>query len=478
MGCINIKKYKNLIENIFLFLISNLIPKLLTFLLIPLYTKYLSTEEYGTLELISTTVSLLIPLITLNISDALLRFLLDDRIENKDVFNISFKIFIYDTIISIIFLIIMLTINPFNLDKIYSVFLSLQLVINIFYNLCIVYLKGIEKVKKIVTASIINSILTFVTMFICLIIFNQGILGYVISVLIGPFFSSIYMFFSSKIYKNISFKVNVSLLKSMIKYSFPMIFSAIAWWINNSSDRYIITAFLGISISGIYSVSSKIPAILKTFQNIFLQAWSISAIKEYDKNDSDGFIGKTFSVMNLFMILFCSIIMLFNIIISKYMYSGEFFIAWKNVPPLLVSILFDSLGLFLGSIFYAAKDTKSLSVANISGAVINIFLNLCLIKLFSAYGAAIATFVSYLATYVIIITLARKHINMKTNNFQNFIGHILIIMQMIFAYYGNKYAIIQVLILILILLLYKKIFILLINEIKNKLKKRLKNEKN
>ena len=67
---------------------------------------------------------------------------------------------------------------------------------------------------------------------------------------------------------------------------------------------------------------------------------------------------------------------------------------------------------------------------------------------------------------------------MKTNNFQNFIGHILIIMQMIFAYYGNKYAIIQVLILILILLLYKKIFILLINEIKNKLKKRLKNEKN
>ena len=65
----------------------------------------------------------------------------------------------------------------------------------------------------------------------------------------------------------------------MVKFSFPLIFSVIAWWINNASDRYILTWITGISVSGLYAISYKIPNLLSTFQNIFAQAWSISEVK-------------------------------------------------------------------------------------------------------------------------------------------------------------------------------------------------------
>ena len=449
-------KYKNLIKNLLLFCISNLIPKLLAFILIPIYTYYLTTAEYGRIDLVSTTIMLLTPIISLNISDALLRFLLDKEYKHKDVFSIAIHIFIYDILIDIFLLIILLIFNPFKISNIYYIYFSIYLLVNILYSILCIFLKGIENIKVMVRGSVINSFLTFVFMILLLCLFHTGINGYMFGSLVGMVLSICYMCIKSNLKKYISFKIDKSILKKMIIYSFPMIFSAIAWWINNSSDRYILVILAGVSVSGVYAVSSKIPGILKTFQNIFLQAWSISAIKEFDKEDKDGFIGNMYSIMNFLMIFVCSILILFNLLISKILYSKDFFIAWQFVPPLLVSVVFDSLALFLGSIYYAAKDTKTLSIANIIGAIFNVVFNLILISKYGAYGASIATLLSYFITFVICIVCIRKHIIMKTNYLKNNLGYILIITQMIAAYFGNKYIFIQVIILFMIIIINSK----------------------
>ena len=461
------KKYKNLGKNVLLFSMSSLIPKLLAFILIPIYTSKLSTVSYGKIELVTTTVSLLIPIITLNISDALLRFLLDKKYDNKDVFSSCMHILLYDLLLSIALFLILILFNPFNVEEIYYIFFSAFLILNIFYNIMCIYLKGLELVKNMVVGSVINSIITFVLMITFLIIYNLGVIGYVLGSTIGLFIAILYMLFATKCYNDFSFKINKRVFKEMIKYSFPMIFSAIAWWINNSSDRYIIAIISGVSISGIYAVASKIPHILKTFQNIFLQAWSISAIKEFDKNDEDGFIGNMFSVMNLIMIIGCSLLILFNTYISKILYSGDFFVAWKYVPPLLVSVIFDSLALFIGNIYYAVKDTKTLSIANVTGAIINIILNILLIKLIGAYGAAISTTISYFITFIMCFIYLKKYIKMKFDSKVLFLGYILIIIQMLISYFGNKYLVFELIIFLLILLNYKKcykFFIKIIND--------------
>ena len=455
-----INKYKHLIKNIFLFCLNSLFPKLILFFLIPIYTKSLSTEEYGILDLITNTSMLIIPIITLNISDAFLRFLLDKKSNAKEIVNICYKIYKNTILISIIFFIILFVFDPFNVSNIYYLYFSLYLIINILYSLVSIYLKGIEKINIMVRGSILNSLITFISMIVFISFFKLSVVGFIVGSLLGPFIGEIYMIMSCKLYTIINNKnINKTLKNDMIKYSFPMIFSAIAWWINNSSDKYILTLFSGVSISGLYAISSKIPHILKNLQNIFLQAWSISAIKEFDKDDSDGFIGNMFSVMCFGITVICSGLLLINVFVSKIFYSGDFFVAWKYVPFLLLSVVFDSLALFLGNLFFAVKDTKTLSLCNIIGAIVNIALNLLLIPYFDAYGAAIATLISYFIIYILCIILIKRYIKLKLNKKTIVFNHILLLLQMILAIFGNKYLFIQLMILLVLLISnYKMIF--------------------
>ena len=82
-------KYLYLIKNIGVLTLSNLGSKILAFLLIPLYTSVLSTEQYGVFDLAQTTVSLCIPILSFNISSAALRFALDKDKDKKDVFSVG-----------------------------------------------------------------------------------------------------------------------------------------------------------------------------------------------------------------------------------------------------------------------------------------------------------------------------------------------------------------------------------------------------
>ena len=84
-----------------LFTISGFVPKIFSFILVPIYTSYLTTAEYGISDLITTTVSLLIPIFTLDIQDAVMRFALDKEYKKEDVFSTAIRIILIGTLIVI-----------------------------------------------------------------------------------------------------------------------------------------------------------------------------------------------------------------------------------------------------------------------------------------------------------------------------------------------------------------------------------------
>ena len=86
-----IEKIKYLFKNVGILTISQFSSKILIFFLLPLYTNVLSTEQYGVYDLSVTVVELLYPILTINIIDAVMRFLLDKKYENTDVISVSFK---------------------------------------------------------------------------------------------------------------------------------------------------------------------------------------------------------------------------------------------------------------------------------------------------------------------------------------------------------------------------------------------------
>lgn len=449
------EKYSYLSKNVLLFSLSGFVPKILSFVLIPIYTGNLTTAEYGISDLIITTATLLVPIFTIDIQDAVMRFTLDKNYNKDDVFSIAVKIMVQGTILVIFSSLILSLFKIPGLNNMFLYFLIIMCFTTACNNIFSLFCRGINKINVIVISSILNSVITLSANIIFLIVFKWGLKGYLIANSLGAIVSIVFIFFAAKLFQYFRFKTSLHVKKEMIAFSYPLVFSVIAWWVNSASDRYILSWLAGIGVSGVYAVSYKIPNLLSVFQNVFSQAWSISAIKEFDKNDTDGFIGNMYTMMNYIMVALCSIIMIVNIPVAKILYSNVFFEAWKYVPPLLVSVVFNAMSLFLGSIFTAVKDTKALSITTIVGAIVNTICNFVFILWFGAYGASISTLIGYAVTLLMRNLILQKYVHIKTNQMRNIISYIILFMQMAIAYDGLITIPIQIILLFCIFLLYK-----------------------
>lgn len=449
-------KYSYLLKNIGLFSISGFIPKILGFLLIPIYTGCLTTGEYGISDLITTTVSILIPIFTLGIQEAAIRFAMDKAYSREDVFSSAVRIVVGGTGLVCLGAFAVDCFHIPGIETLYLIFLVLMYFFTAANNCISLFCRGIDRVNVVVTGSVIHSAVTLLVNILVLLVFRWGLTGYLIANTVGAAVSLIYRFLAAKLYGLLKWRPSKAVAKEMVAYSFPLIFGTISWWINNASDRYILAFISGVAVSGVYAVSYKIPSLLFMFQDIFAQAWSISAIKEFDKDDSDGFISKMYTMMNFAMVTICSCIMIMNIPFARILYSNDFFQAWQFVPPLLISLVFNAMGLFIGGIFTAVKDTKTLSLTTVVGAVINILCNFVFIYFWSAYGAAIATLIGYFTVFLMRHVVLRKYIRLKLHWVRDVFVYGLLLAQMGLASAGLKLVGIQILILMAIPVLYWK----------------------
>ena len=449
------RKYSSLLKNIGLFTIGNFGSKIVSFLMVPLYTAILSTSDYGTVDLITSTVSLVMPIMLLSIQDATLRFGMDDNYKKEDVISTSFKTIFRGSIILLSIIVVVYSRGLLDLPFAYYVFFFLTFILNAINNVLGLYLKAKNKASIIAISGILCTLISCVSNVVCLVFLKLGINGFMISNTLGIGVQVLYQLFLGATYKDIHLKKYNDLTKPMVKYSSPLIANSIAWWINNASDRYILSWILGIAANGIYSVAYKIPTILTMFQGIFYNAWSISAISEFDEGDTDGFIGNNYTLYSFISIVGCSAIILINMPLASILYSGDYFSAWKCVPFLLLGTVFNGISQFEGSLFAAVKQTKKVSLTTIFGAIVNTIFNLLLIKPIGIVGAAFATMVGYLVTWIMRTVFLRSFVRMKVNWIKHISTLLLLLIQTIAATL-NVAIVFQFLIFVLIITIYAK----------------------
>ena len=451
------KKRKSLIKNIGIFTIGSFGSKILSFLLVPLYTAVLSTSEYGSVDLIISTASLLTPILLLSIFDATLRFGMDPEYKKEDVLSTSINIAIKGSLILIIGVIVVAFTHMLNISNIYLIFLCIYFVMGALSQILNLYLRAKNQASVIAVSGMLCTLVTCISNIILLIVLKWGIVGYMISNTIGATIQNLYQLFVGKVYKDIRLRDYNDLSRPMIKYSFPLIANSISWWVNNASDKYILTLLRGIAENGVLSVSYKIPTILSVFQGIFYNAWSISAISEFDENDNDGFIGNNYSFYSFISLFVCSGLLIINIPLAKFLYRGDYFVAWKCVPFLLMGTVFSGISQFEGSLFAATRNTKSVAKTTVTGAVVNIICNFIFIYFVGAVGAALATLLGYLTTWLLRTKYLQSFIKMKVNWSAHFFSVIIVIIQSVFATIGAV-SVIQV-ILFIVLVIVNRSFI-------------------
>lgn len=447
-------KYKYLVKNTGFLAISSFSSRILVFLLVPFYTSILSTSEYGIFDLASTTAQLLMPILTLNIYEGVTRFLMQEEKDPKSIISVGMK---YITIGSVLFAFFILINSLFKIMPMffgYEGLLFLYYVSNLFYQFSVQCAKGLEMVKYMGTAGVISTFVTIVANILLLTVCEMRLKGFFLSYILGQGIAAIYLSRKVQLYKYLNFHIEISLQNKIISYSVPLILNTIGWWINNVSDRYIVTWLCGVSVNGIYSVAYKIPSILSTFQAIFTQSWQISAIKEYKREGYKKFYTNMLEVINFIVSIACMFLILLTRLIAKILYSKEFYEAWGFVPFLLLATVFSSAAGMVGPILSAKNDTKILGSSTLLGALSNVLLNIVLIKKLGTQGAAVATAISSFLIFEFRYMAVKDEF--ENINLKKIVGlWIIISIQCLLMIEGYAYGT-QILLIILALLIYKK----------------------
>lgn len=457
--------YRYLFNNIGLLTLSNFATKFLSFFFVPLYTNVLTTAEYGTYDLFNATIGVLLPILTLNIQESVLRFSLDKKTSKEAIVTVSVKYLLISNMLVITGLFLNGITNLNQMIAEYGIYFFLMFLMQSLVGVITSYITGIDRVADLSVSSVITSIVTIGCNIIFLVAFKWGLPGYFLANIIGPLAQCIYLIIRSKFLKQVRFLQFSVEEEAMTNYSKPLIANSIAWWVNNVSDRYIIVFFCGLAENGIYSVAGKIPSILNIFQTIFNQAWTLSAVKDFDPEDNNGFFSNTYKAYNCMMVIVCSSIIVADKLLAKFLYAKDFYIAWKYVPWLTIAILFGALSGYLGGFFSAVKNSKLFATSTIMGAIINVVLNLIFTPLYGAIGAAVATAISYFVVWAFRYCQSKKYIKMRINITRDIVSYILLIMQSILILInGLKMYIFVGLVFVIICLLYLNDIILVINK--------------
>lgn len=458
--------YRYLFNNIGLLTLSNFATKFLSFFLVPLYTNILTTTEYGTYDLFNATIGVLLPVLTLNIQESVLRFSLDKKTSRKAIVSISVKYLLISNLLVIIGLIFNRITYLNAMIAEYSIYFFLMFFVQSLVGMITCYIRGVDRVADLSVSSVITSIATISCNIIFLVAFKWGLPGYFLANIIGPLVQCIYLMVRSNFLKEIRFEQFTPEEEAMTNYSKPLIANSIAWWVNNVSDRYVIVFFCGLAENGVYSVAGKIPSILNIFQTIFNQAWTLSAVKDFDPEDKNGFFTNTYKAYNCMMVIICSGIIVADKILAKFLYAKDFYVAWKYVPWLTVAILFGALSGYLGGFFSAVKDSKLFATSTIMGAIINLILNFVFTPIYGAMGAAIATAISYIVVWAFRYVQSRKYIKLKINLTRDIVAYILLIVQsLLILIEGLKMYFFVGIVFLIICFLYIKDIMLVLNKI-------------
>jgi O-antigen/teichoic acid export membrane protein len=403
-------RYQYLVSNTLLLLISNLSTRLISFIFLPLYTNYLTRAEYGSIDLINTTVNLLLPVFTLNIYDAVLRFALDKTEDKAHVLSTGMLITAGGSILLLPFL----PLFRFQIGlSDYILYIYLVFVGQAFYTLLSNFARAVHKVRLMAGVAILGSLANFIMNYYFVAILHLGVMGYFYGMLIGNSIMIVLLFIGCRCHQYLRWRFPFRLtFKRMLTYCGPMIPNSMIWWTNNSINKFFLANTSQV-IQGMYSAASKIPTILNIFVTIFQQAWNLSAFQEVDSEDGEAFFSKVFNLFNAFILGGAVLIIAGSEWIAKPLFKGEFYAAWIYVPLLVFGSYFNAVSAFLGSVFTAKKQTKSLFTSTLLSGIVNVIANLGLIPLFGGHGAAAATAICYVLLWFSRLFSARKLIRLQ-----------------------------------------------------------------
>lgn len=408
---------KNLFKDSSVYALGDILTKGIGFLLLPIYTAYISPEEYGivSIAIVIATIFGIIASLGLKASFLKFYFTFENEAERKEFYGSVWLIFIIFPSIFLLllewkgeeifnFLLPEIGYDPYIRLSIWSIYLLI-----IFFDLPLQVFKARGEANKY---TIVNSALFLVTTAFTIwfvVSKGQGAWGMIFSKYLGKFFLiAIGVYY---LFKFITLKISLDYIKKALLYSFPLIPHYLSHWVLNSSDKLVLEHFLQISEVGIYNIGYTIGASL----SIIAIAGNNSLIPLYGKLklDSEKDIKKIISLTTYYIFVVISIgllIILSADIFVSYLIDEDYRTSIIVIPWVVIGFVFMAFYLTqINLLTITLGRTKLIGIATTVAAVINITLNIIAVPIYGIVGAALTTALTYLVLFIGVLYFSRRY---------------------------------------------------------------------
>ncbi|WP_339876375.1 polysaccharide biosynthesis C-terminal domain-containing protein [uncultured Algoriphagus sp.] len=392
------------------YMLGNVGSKILSFVLIFFMTYFLSKSEIGQYDLILTTISLIVPCVSILIDSALLRWLLDPQQEGR-----------HEIIFQNIYGFLFLNIFIYSLGYwVFAYFIEFELSFWIYFYsvLMIIYptmqqtSRGLGKNKLYASTSVIYSLLYVFFTCSILFFFNLGVRGVLMANIASLIIVISWLFLENGLLKYIkSIRLDKFIIFEFLKYSLPLLPNTLSWWLIGSSTRYVILAYLGSDYNGLFAISFKYPTILLILANVFTLAWQEKIIRTIDKVDAEIEFTK---VLNNYVSLLMGLIIILSstskIIIG--FIDESYYEAWKYIPILLLAVCIQAFSSFYGAAYLREKKTKAIFTSSLAGGLVTIGSSFYLVK-FGLNGISLSILLGYVILLAFRVIHLKEFMNVK-----------------------------------------------------------------
>jgi O-antigen/teichoic acid export membrane protein len=419
---------------ILIYTLGNILPKIIGFISISLFSFFLSKEDLGSYDLLINSMGLFIPLVSLQLGVACSRFLMGNKHSSNEINDIIKTVLIFSFFLYLLsFGFFLLVSSFFKLEFQKNYFLIILL--TSFFGL----LRNISRAlgyKKVYSFSgVLNSLgILFFSLVLYFLNF-KGLECIVLAHLFSILLTTVSIFIYLEPHKWILFgNYDWSLLKNLLHFSLPLIPNALSGSFLNVANRYLIVISLGIGANGLYAVACKIPSLLTIFGSVFslLLQDSVFEIRQISKNDI--YYSSLFRKMFITQITSAIVIMAFSKQLLRLLFLPIYSEVHQYIGFILVSVLLANFMNFLGIFYQAHKNTWRMLTTTLFGLAVNIAFTYTTIFYLGLFSPAIGSILGFTSIWLIRLYDPKSNVNVK---FDKLLMIQLFVLFMIIAFFSQ-----------------------------------------
>ena len=411
------RKSINLIKGTGIYAIGTFGSKILSFLIVPLYTYYIATEDMGVYDLLISTVSLLSPIVTMQISDAAYRWIIRNDGDNALYIRSTLQVLLCNRGLAILLI--------FAVDRFFSIpycgYFALILLSARILGTVQKLLRALKRQKLFALSGIVHSLL-FLSLNVYLVCYlKRGVSSLLFSLIVAHAVTILMIVaLVPELRVNLFKKPDLKTIKEFYRFSIPLVPNYLNWWVINSSDRYIVLFFLGVSSNGILAITHKFPSLLHTILNLFTTSWQDVSISDRE-TDTGKYYTAVFKKFSRLTLSFLWMLIPLTKAVVYFVMSPAYKEACNYIAFYYLGAVFQSFAAFYGVGYLRNKQTGKAFTTSVYAAIINAAANLLLVRFIGLQASALSTFAAFFVMWLIREKQNREELGIVANKTEVFL---------------------------------------------------------